>query len=79
MNDDRPRRSDAAAEIKQLPSGEWMVRRLGVVGLGKTLTHACADLAVKEVNEEAPSGMPPVPITAEGLGDVMKAMHPKAL
>jgi hypothetical protein len=68
-------RSDTPAEITQLPSGDWIARRLGLCGIGKTQLQACADLTLKETNQGTPDGLPPVPMDAETLAAVIAKMH----
>jgi hypothetical protein len=68
-------RSDTPAEIIQLPDGQWIARRLGLVGLGKTSLHASCDLVLKESVQDTPAGMPPLQMDAEVLADVIARMH----
>jgi hypothetical protein len=59
-----------------MPSGLWIAKRGGVVGVGARRLVAVCDLALKTVAQTSPPGAPTLDLDAFVLADVISAMHP---
>jgi hypothetical protein len=75
----RPPRFRVDPEVVQLSDETWLVRRLGLCGLGPDRLQAMGDLSNKEALADWPPGLPlPQLIDPAVMADVVRGLFPEA-